>query len=100
MKRKYSLDTFAVRNSPDCKRLVQAPAFSADHDASKYLDSLLIAFHNASVHPYAVADRERLRLSFFLLLLNSVDHAVHKRPFEAEYDCCDRAGILSALAQK
>ena len=57
---------------------VQAAALAANHDAGKYLDPFLVAFHHPRVHAYAVADRKRRDITFLLFFLNNIDGLVHK----------------------
>ena len=77
MERKNPLDAFAVGDAADGESFVDTATLASDHYAGKDLDPLLVSFHNARVHAYAVANRKRFGFAFQLLFLNGIDDLIH-----------------------
>ena len=78
MQRENALDAFAVRDAAHSEGLVKAAAFAANHYAGKYLNSFLVALHNARVNAYAVANRKRRQIAFLLFVLDEFNDPIHK----------------------
>src|SRR5207244_5380396 len=78
MQRKYPFDTFSVGNTANGKGFVQTTALSPDHNSSKDLNALFVAFHHPGVHSYAVTNGKFCFSGLLLLLFNRVDDTVHK----------------------
>jgi hypothetical protein len=71
MERKHSLNALAVGNSADGECFVKSTAFAANHDASEYLDSFLVPFHNPGMNAHAVAHGKLRRVAFLLFFLDA-----------------------------
>src|SRR5438876_5088107 len=78
MEWKHPLDAFSVRDAPDRERFVESAAFTADHNASEYLDSFFVSFYDPRVNPYAIADRKWRQIAFLLFFVDSIDDLIHK----------------------
>src|SRR5215472_4465821 len=79
MKREYPLDAFPVGNSAHSERFVKSATLTANHHSGEYLNSLLVTFHNACMHPDAVSDLQGVGVGFLLLLLDGLDDLIHKK---------------------
>ena len=78
MQRENALDALAVRYAAHSEGLVKAAAFAANHYAGKYLNAFLVAFHNAGVNAYAVANRKRRQIALLLFVLDEFNDPIHK----------------------
>ena len=78
MERKNPLDTLAVGDAAHSECFVESASFATNHNASKYLDSFFVSFHDSRVNAYAIANRKLRQIAFFLFFLDSIDDLVHK----------------------
>src|SRR5437016_3650840 len=80
MQREDALDAFAVGNATDCECFVEPASFAANYDASKNLNALLVALHDARMNVNAIAHGKLRRIALLLFFFNSIDDAVHRVP--------------------
>jgi len=72
-----AFDALAVGDSAHGECFIKSAAFATNHYASEYLDSFLVAFHNASVNAHAVADGKLRRIAPLLFFLDGIDNLIH-----------------------
>jgi len=73
VKGEYSLYSFIVHDSSDCKGLVNAAAFAGDYCAGKYLNAFFIAFPDFTADINHIAYFEMGRIFFQTFTFNSID---------------------------
>src|SRR5438876_11479765 len=81
MQREHALDSLAVGNPPDGEGFIQAATLPADDDAGENLNAFFVTFHHSSVDADGVAHAKCGQLGFELVLLDSVDDAIHGNSF-------------------
>jgi hypothetical protein len=81
---KHTLYTFALRDSAHGECFVQSPTFTANDNASEYLDSFLVAFHDTGMNAHAIPNRKLRYFASVLFFLNGIDDLIHEKfPFLA-----------------